>query len=175
MMNTDQEVQEAILRELIEEFEEVNGKVLIGVNSIVENLDERESIDENEVRYNLDTLDSEFAIDHSPAAGGNGTIELKHRGILKYEDLSGEAVIPESHQLELLEELDAQKRDQPRNPALSRQELIDETSLTDGELDRAIWFMKEAGQVDALTSIGTPWWSNASIADPGRRILNRHR
>lgn len=173
-MPDDNEVQEAILEVLCDEFHDQPGLTNITVSSLIDVL-ESDGYADNEVQYNLDRLDDQFAVDHQGAIGGNGTVKLTYRGITEYENLSDDTVIPGGPQTEVLEELDSEQRSNPQSGNLSREDLLDNTSLSEKQLDKVVWFMKEAGQIDALTHTGTPWWSSASITESGRRILERRQ
>lgn len=169
-MASDDDVQEAILEILCNEFHSQPGITNLSAKSIIDRLDS-ERYAENDVQYNLNRLDQQHAIDHEGSIDGGGLVKLNYRGIESYEQLSGESIIPDQHQMEVLQELDSEKRKNPQSGSLSRDELLDRTSLSEKELDKVVWFMKEKGQVDAVTHTGDPWWAAASITGSGHQLL----
>jgi hypothetical protein len=169
-MASDDDVQEAILEVLCNEFHSQAGITNLSAKSIIDGLDS-EGYAENDVQYNLNRLDQQHAIDYEGSIGGGGLVKLNYLGIESYEQLSGESIIPDQHQMKVLQELDSEKRKNPQSGGLSRDELLDRTSLSEKELDKAVWFMKEKGQVDAVTHIGDPWWAAASITESGHQLL----
>jgi len=169
-MTSDEEIQEEILGELCELFEEKPGNLDLDGQSVVENVKDSLGVDENEVVYNIKRLNDNFVIDHTQTIGGVGMISLEVRGIEKYEELSENNVVPSKDIRRVINLLYKNERDSPQSPALSRDELLDETDLSENSLDRVIWYIKEKGWADVLTHIGTPWYANAKITAAGRSI-----
>lgn len=169
-MPTDEDVQEEILGVIIEAFRNQNAMVSLNGQSIIDEVTQSLSgVSDSDVEYQLRRLDDNFQIDFTPTTGV-GLVELEAAGIERYEQLSGDVVVPQNHIKDILELLYEEERDNPRNPSLSRDELLQQTGLSEEELDRAIWYLKEKNFVDARTSIGQPWWHSAQITQSGRNI-----
>lgn len=168
-MPSDNQIQEEILRLLCESFEQNPGTLHISGQSLVDDVTTNlAEVDENAVVYNLERLNDDFAIDYSPSIGGLGTVSLEAGGIDKYQQLSGTIVIsPDAIEL-VLQNLYEEERNNPRNPALSREKLLEKTQLSENSLDKVIWYLKEKYLIDVVTHLGTPWWAQAKITDGGR-------
>lgn len=169
-MASDEDIQEAILGVVIDEFRDANSMISIGGESIIEEVTgSLTGVSDSDVQYHLDRLNDDFCIDLTKTTG-EGIVELEASGIDTYEELSGDIVIPPGNIDDILEVLYEHERDNPGQPHVSREGLADKTELSEEELDRTIWYMKEKRLVDAQTSIGQPWWHAARITDKGRRI-----
>lgn len=172
-MVDDETIQEKILEEHILSLKEQQWAAPLDGDSVVETVASSLDVDTDEVIYHIKRLDDDFCINHQPTLGGNGTTELKARGVEKYENLSNDVAIPLDDIADVLTRLDDEERDSPRNPSLSRDELLDETDLADEELDVTVWYLYNTGHIEARTSLGTPVWTSAKIERRGRETLKR--
>lgn len=173
-MTTDKEVQSEILRTLIDELKKEEWTPVLRADSIEDTVSQKlTNISEDDVRYHIKRLDENFNIDHTPAIGGNGTVELTARGIERYEELTDQEAIPTDHCTEILEILDNHERENPRSPKLQRDDIIDAVDQSESDVNVTIWYLTKGGFVDCLTSIGTPVWHSAEITRSGRAILER--
>lgn len=141
----------------------------ISLRSLIETLESR-GYDERAVREAVEQLDEQRAVDYQRAIGEEETVTLVHRGVEEYESTSGETVIPGGNVIEILATLGSQERVNPQAKRVSRQELLTETSLSPSELDAAVWYMRERGQIDVCTNAGADsWWVAAETTNGGHR------
>lgn len=171
-MVSDAEVQEEILGIMCEAFDENPTTLHITGQSLVNDVrDNLPSInDDDEVIYHIRRLNDDLAIDFSPAIGGVGTVSLKASGIEKYEQLSQNIVVPNEDIVAVLEALFNEERNNPRSPALSRDELLQQTGMAEKDLDKVVWYLKEKYWADVQTYVGKPWYGTSAITESGRRV-----
>jgi hypothetical protein len=172
-MVDDETIQENVLEKHIHSLKEQQWVAPLDADGIIDTVSSDLGVDVEEVVYNIKLLDDNFCIDHQPSIGGNGTTELKTRGVEEYEDLSDDVVVPLDDIAEVLTHLDDEERQSPRSPNLSRDELLDNTDLSEEELDVTVWYLCNTGHIEARTSLGTPVWISAKIERRGRETLKK--
>jgi hypothetical protein len=169
-MASDDAIREELLGQLCEMFKESNWHFATGANDLCESAGQNLSgADSDDARYQLKRLSDNFVVDHTPALGGNGTVEITARTIEEYEQLSNTEVVPDDDCVEVLGLLYESERDSPRQPDVTRDEMLDQTSVSDDELDRTIWYLNRKGFIDARTHLGNPPYNSAKITDRGRQ------
>lgn len=168
-MGPDSDVRAAILDTLCERLR--NGSQAgITLTSLIETLASR-GYDERAVREAVEQLEEQRAVDYRRALGGDETVALVYRGVEKYESHSGETVVPGGDVIEILATLGSEERANPQARRVSRRELLRETSLSPSELDAAVWYMRERGQIDVCDGDGAEsWWVAAETTDGGHRL-----
>ncbi|MDY6765667.1 MAG: hypothetical protein SV377_08350 [Halobacteria archaeon] len=167
-MTDDDEIKEEILRVLIETFLEENGKVVLPSQDVVDGVTESLDVSEKDIYYNIHRLNNSNFIDFKPGKG-DGSLELKVLGIDKYGDMSGDVVIPDDHIEKILGLLYDEARENPQDPSVTRDDLLQGTGLSEGELDRTVWYLKEKGQVK-MTDVDKPEWRTVEIDRAGRQL-----
>lgn len=177
---TDEQLQEAILGTLCDEWQDVDRNVRLSLEEITDRVARvLPGGSEGLVRHNVQRLDEEAFVGFERAYE---TVSLRARGVAKYQQLSDRKVVPDTQLMEVLEPLYERSRHSPRTPHVSREELLKETYLDEDELDRTIWFLKDVGlslggiyldaggYIDVHTQRSQPWWLSAQINRFGKQL-----
>lgn len=163
----DNQIQEKILGELVNEFQQNPESLSLDTQTVTDSITQNMSdVQDNDVSYNIRMLSDKGVIDHSEVSGGPDSITMKYRTIEEYERLSGDTVIPQNNIDRVLEKLYRQERNNPSQPNLSRNDLKQQTGLSDTELDRTIWYLNAGRYIDAGSN--NQGYTGAKIAQKGR-------
>ena len=169
-MPSDEEIQEAILDILCEQFQRAPGTIILNGESVVEDvLDRVPSAAGEAVIANFQRLYNDRQIDFTQTMGDVGTVELEAGGVDASERLSEETIIPDADVEAVLEALAAVESD-PQ--ALRRDELRAETGLGEDPLDMVVWYLGKKGFVDAQIRVGRPWYGGVELTDAGREFFD---
>ena len=161
-----EEIQEAILAILCEQFERAPGTIILDGESVADDVQaELSSVSDDDVLGSFQLLYNDRKIDFTQTMGGPGTIELEPNGIDAYEELSGETIIPDADVEAVLEALAGEDTE---GGELGRNELLERTGLDEDALDMAVWYLSKTGEVDAQIRVGRPWYGAVAITEAGR-------
>lgn len=171
-MPSDEDIQEAILSILCEQFQRAPGTIILNGESVVEDvMEEVPSATGEAVIANFQRLYNDRKLDFTQTMGDVGTIELEPAGIDAYQELAGETVIPEPNLDAVLGALDEEGHGRAGEPTLHREDLQAQTELADDPLDMAVWYLQKRGLIDAQVRAGRPWYAGVAITEAGREFV----
>lgn len=172
IMTDNDEIKVEILRVMVESFLDENDTVALRATEIIDEVKGSSGFSEEDIFRSIRQLWEDFVIDYTNTSG-DGVLELKGRSIEEYERISGDKVIPNGHILKIINLLYEAVKENPRKPSVSRSKLLQDTGLSEDELDRAVWYLYEKNFVDATTNLNQPWWEEAQITRSGQRLYER--
>lgn len=166
-MVADEEIRAEILGVVVDEFRNQDSTVSMAQRRVVNEVTHSLNVSKGDVVSHLRRLNDEGLIARRPSFGA-GSVRLEAAGVERYEELTGDTVVPRAAVSGALETLADAERDDPHTPWLSRRDLLARTDVTEGELDRAMWFGTEKQLVDTERGFGSSWQS-ATISHGGRQ------
>ncbi|MFC7072601.1 PQQ-binding-like beta-propeller repeat protein [Halovenus rubra] len=176
----DDQLKEAILGVLCDEWQRFNRDVRLGFDQITDRVSEvLPGGTEGLVKHNVQRLAEDGYVELGPTGE---TVFLRARGVGKYQNLSDERVVPDADIIEVLDPLYEQARHHPDHPGMGREELLEEVYLDEDKLDRTIWFLQDvgmdlggiilngAGYIDVVAQGSSPWWISVNINKFGKDL-----